>query len=262
MKIDDPTPKSFLDHLEDLRWVILKGLAVLVVGMVACLAFVKPLLQLLYVPLRRAGQEPESMLRVLGVVDPLSIQIELGLTGGVILALPFILYFIAGFLLPALTRREARAILPALAAGAVLFLGGVAFCFQWILPQTLRWFDSLNHYMGIRTEWTLQNYIDFVLQMLLAFGVSFEMPLVLVILNVLGIVSSAALRHYRRHVFLGIVVLACCVVPSTDPFSLGMLVVPMYVLFELTILVTGFLERKKVDSAEWPGQWPDDGPQG
>lgn len=260
MKIDDPTPKSFLDHLEELRWVILKGMAVFALAAGACLALTKQLLELLYVPLTRAGQDPGSMLRVLGVVDPLSIQIELGLMGGVLLALPFVLYFVAGFLLPGLTRREARAILPAFAAGTVLFAGGVLFCYELILPQTLRFFIGYNAYFGFRTEWTIQNYIDFVLQMLLAFGLSFELPLVLVVLNVLGILSCAALKHYRRHVFLGIVVLACCVVPATDPFSLGMLVVPMYVLFELTILVTGFLEKKRVDSADWPDQWPT-GPQ-
>ncbi|MDE1170154.1 MAG: twin-arginine translocase subunit TatC [Verrucomicrobium sp.] len=243
MKVDDPTPKSFLDHLEDLRWVIIKSAVVFAVAAGASLAFTKPLLQLLYEPLRRAGQDPAQMLRVLGVIDPLSIQLDLALMGGVLVALPFVLYFVGQFVLPGLTRREARALLPAFFAGALLFVGGVVFCFKLLLPQTLRFFFDLAAWQGFRTEWTVQNYVDFVLQMLLAFGLSFELPLVLVLLNVLGIVSSAGLRQYRRHTLVGLVVFASCVVPATDPFSLGTLILPMYCLYEATIWITRMLEK-------------------
>ena len=254
MKIEDRAEKSFLDHLEDLRWVIIKSALAFAAGAAVCFGFAQPLLQVLYLPLRRAGQDPATMLRVLGVVDPLSIQIDLALTGGLTLSLPFILYFVAQFVLPALTRREARAIVPAFAAGTLLFAGGVLFCYFLILPQTLRFFIAYNAHFGFRTEWTVQNYIDFLLQMLLAFGISFELPLVLVLLNVLGIVPSATLGRYRRHAVVILVVLACCVVPATDPFSIGMLVVPMYLLFEGTIWFTRLLERRKPQDPAWPNE--------
>ena len=252
MKIDDPTPKTILDHLEDLRWVLIKAAGAFAIAAGLGLVFTKQLLVFLYEPLVLDKQNPTDFLKVLSPTDPLSIQINLSLMGGLIVSLPFILWFVAQFILPALTRREARAILPAFAAGAILFAGGVAFCYFLILPQTIHWFIKYNEYFGFQTSWTASNYIDFTLQMLLAFGVSFEMPLVLLVLILLGIVKSATLANYRRHAFLGIVVLACCVVPATDPFSLGMLVLPMYLLFEATIWIGRALERRKEAAQAWP----------
>jgi sec-independent protein translocase protein TatC len=184
------------------------------------------------------------MLRVLGVVDPLSIQIDMALLGGLVGSLPFLLFFLAQFLLPGLTRREARLLVPAFIAGAFLFMGGVAFCYQWILPETLRFFIAYNAHLDFRTEWTVQNYIDFVLQMFLAFGLSFELPLVLLALNRLGLIRAETLRQSRRHAVVILVVLASCVVPATDPFSIGMLVVPMYLLFEVTVWLATLFERR------------------
>lgn len=252
MKINDQTAKGFLDHVEDLRWVIIRAIAALAVGVLISLALTKPFLEVLYHPLRRAGQNPEEMLRVFGVTDALSIQISLALSGGVLIALPFILYFFAGFLLPALTPREARALIPAFVAGTFLFLGGIVFCYFLILPQTLSFFFEFDHYLGIRSEWTVQSYIDFVTQMLLAFGLAFELPLVLIVLNVLRIVRRATLARYRRHTAFALLIVACCVVPSTDPFSLLMMAGPMYLLFELTLFLMVFIEKKQGD-ASGPG---------
>ena len=131
MKVNDQTTKGFLDHVEDLRWMLIRSFGALAIGMTVSLALTKPFLQVLYIPLKKAGQDPTTFLRVLGVADGLSIVIDLAISGGVLLALPFILYFIAGFLLPALTRREARALIPAFVAGAFLF---VVSCF--VMPTT------------------------------------------------------------------------------------------------------------------------------
>ncbi|SDT98279.1 Sec-independent protein translocase TatC [Verrucomicrobium sp. GAS474] len=247
MKVNDQTTKSFLDHVEDLRWMLIRGFAALAIGMTISLALTKPFLEILYHPLRLAGQNPGEMLRVLGVADALSIQISLALSGGVLIALPFILYFLASFLLPALTPREARALIPAFVAGALLFVGGAFFCYELILPQTLKFFYEFDAWLGFRTEWTVQSYIDFVTQMLLAFGLSFELPLVLLVLNILGIVRRATLARYRRHTAFILFILACCVVPSTDPFSLLMMAGPMYLLFEGTLVIMWFVERRRGD---------------
>jgi len=252
MKIYDSTPKPFLDHLEDLRWVLIKSGIAFGAAFLGGLGLTKPLLLLLYQPLIRAGQDPASMLRVLGVADPLGIQIDLGFLSGILISLPFILFFLGQFLLPALTPREARALLPSFAAGAFLFAGGVAFCFYVIIPQTLRFFIKYNDYLGFRTEWTIQNYVDFLLQMLLAFGISFELPLVLVLLNIFGIVRHGTLKRYRRHTFVLLVILACCIIPATDPLSLSMLIVPMYGLFEMTLAILWFLERGRREEEIWP----------
>ncbi len=235
--------KPFLDHLEDLRTMLIKSVLALGLGIIICFFAVKPILILLMEPLRKIGEDPKTFLRVLGVIDPFSIQIEMSLLGGVILALPFVLYFIGQFVLPALNPTEKKYLLPTFAIGAFLFLTGICFCYFFLLPRTLSFFLEYNNYLGIRTEWTIQNYIDFVVQMLVGFGLAFELPLVILILNFFGIVSNRTLREYRRHAVVFIVIAASCIMPTYDLFSLTLLCLPMYVLYELCIAITWFREK-------------------
>jgi sec-independent protein translocase protein TatC len=243
--MQEPESKPFLDHLEDLRDMLLKSAAALGIGMAACFFATKPIMEILLHPLRAIGEDPKNFLRVLGVIDPFSIQINISLFGGAILALPFILYYIGQFVLPALTDREKKFLLPAFTAGAVLFIGGVMFCYFVLMPKTLRFFLDYSAWMGVESQWTLSNYISFTVQMLLAFGISFELPLVLLILNVFGLVSSAFLSEKRRHAAVVIVIFAACITPTSDFFSLALLSVPMYLLYEACVWITLFREKKQ-----------------
>ena len=248
-EVDDPiTPetKPFLSHLEDLRWTIIRSLAALAVGVAICAFAVRPILNLLYVPLFKAGHDPKDFLRSLNVVDPFSIHMEIAIFGGVILALPFMLYFISQFLLPALTVAERRFLGPVFAGGALLFAVGVSFCYFLVLSSTLKFFLAYNNYLGFGTMWTAKALIDFEVQMLAGFGLAFEMPLVILVLNLLGLVSASQLASKRRHAAFIIFIAACCIIPSTDLFSLSVLSVPMYLLFELCIVIARFVERGKV----------------
>src|SRR5271155_4106820 len=129
--------KPFLAHLEDLRWTVIRCFLVLVAGMVVCAFSAKEILRALYHPYRQAGQDPKSLFNF-GVVDPFSIHMEISIFGGIILSLPFLLYFIGQFLLPALTPREKRFIAPVFGAGAALFVVGVTFCYAFVLKATLQ----------------------------------------------------------------------------------------------------------------------------
>jgi sec-independent protein translocase protein TatC len=240
-----PDTKPFLAHLEDLRWTIIRSLAALAVGVAACAFGVRPILDVLYVPVRKAGHDPKDFLRTLGVVDPFTIHLEIALFGGLMVALPAILYFLGQFLLPALTARERRMLGPVFAGGAVLFAVGVAFCYFLVLSTTLKFFLGYNDYLGFGTMWTAKALIDFEVQMLAGFGLAFEMPLVVLVLNLMGLVSAATLASKRRHAALIIFVAACCIIPSTDLFSLSVLSVPMYLLFELCILISKIVEGTK-----------------
>src|SRR5476651_707363 len=131
--------KSFLAHLEDLRWTIIRCVAALAVGVIICAFTAKYILQALYHPYREAGRDPKSLF-TFGVVDPFSIHMEISLFGGVILSLPLLLYFIGQFLLPALTLSERRFLVPVFAVGAVLFAIGVTFCYEFVLKATLQFF--------------------------------------------------------------------------------------------------------------------------
>ena len=237
--------KSFLGHLEDLRWTIFRCLGALATGMAVCAFSVKAILKLLYRPLIQAGHDPHEFLKNFNVVDPFSIHMEISIFGGVILSLPALLYFVGQFVLPALTPREKKFLAPIFGAGALLFLVGVLFCYFVVLKTTLLFFLGYSDYLGFGTMWTAKGLIDFEVQMLAGFGLAFEMPLVILVLNLFGIVSAAQLAAKRRHAAVIIFVAACCIIPSTDLFSLSVMTVPMYVLYEACIWIARLVERKK-----------------
>jgi sec-independent protein translocase protein TatC len=237
--------KPFLSHLEDLRWTLFRCICALAVGVGISAFCAKRILHLLYRPLIATGHDPKEMLRTLGVVDPFSIHMEISLFGGLILSLPLLLYFLGQFLLPALTVREKRFLGPLFAAGAVLFLVGVTFCYMFVLKATLQFFLGYNDYFGWGTMWTVKSLIDFEVQMLVGFGAAFELPLVILVLNLFGLVSSRQLAQKRRHAALIIFIAACCIIPSTDIFSLSVLTVPMYVLYEACIWIARIVEGRK-----------------
>jgi sec-independent protein translocase protein TatC len=236
--------KPFLAHLEDLRWTIIRCLGALIVGVVICAFSAKFILKALYRPYKQAGHDPKTLFNF-GVVDPFSIHMEISIFGGVILSLPFVLYFMGQFLLPALTARERRFLAPIFFAGAILFVVGVTFCYAFVLKATLQFFFGYSDYLGFGATWTAKALIDFEVQMLLGFGLAFELPLVILVLNLLGIVSAEQLAAKRRHAALAIFIAACCIIPSTDLFSLSVLTVPMYLLYESCIWIARIVEKRK-----------------
>jgi sec-independent protein translocase protein TatC len=225
--------------------MLIKMAGVLGVMMGICFFETKEILLILQWPMVRAGLDPKEYMQVLGIIDPFNIQIDIALAGGVVMSLPALLYFFGEFLLPALTPREKRFLLPTFSVGAVLFIVGVLFCYFMLLPTTLQFFKEYNDYFGFRTQWTMQNYIDFATQMLLAFGLCFELPLVIVILNIFGIVSHEALAGHRRHAAVIILIAAACITPGSDLYSLLALSLPMYFLYEASLWVTWWQERKR-----------------
>jgi len=244
------TPKPFLEHLEDLRWTLVKSFIAVGLSMGLCWLFLRQIIELVKHPLQVVCEKKDipidEFLFTLNVVDPLTISIETGLFAGLILSLPFVFFFIGQFVLPALRPTEKKLLLPTFAAGGLLFVAGVMFCYFLILPQALRFFIEWNEWFGWRAQWPIQSYIGFVLQMVVAFGLSFELPLVIAVLAQLGIVSREKLGHYRRHAIVALVVFAACVTPTSDPFTLGMMFGPMYLLYEISIIVAGMIEKRRL----------------
>ena len=249
MPRDGLETKPFLHHLEDLRWTLFRCIAALALGAVIC-AFGTPyILKALYRPYIEAGRNPKDLFN-LGVVDPFSIHMEISVFGGIILALPAMLYFAGQFLLPALTAKEKSYLAPVFAAGTGLFAVGIFFCYEFVLKAAIKFFVDYSAYLGFTTMWTAKGLIDFEVQMLVGFGLAFEFPLVLLVLNLFGLVTSAQLASKRRHAAVAIFIAACCIIPSTDPFSLSLMTVPLYVLYESCIWISRMVERKK--SADEP----------
>ena len=240
--------KPFLDHLEDLRGLILKCAGAIGAGAILGITGIGTVMEILRRPLTQAQGEnalnsPGTLL-ALQVTDPMTVTLQIGLGAGMLLALPIVLYFVGEYLLPALEPREKKLLVPTFLAGAFLFLLGASFCYFLVLPRALAFFQAFNLWLGLETSWTMASYTDFVLQMLVGFGLSFELPLVMVLLARLGILARATVAEHRRHAVIVLLVLAACVTPTSDPFNLALMFVPLYGLFELGLAGMGWAERK------------------
>ena len=236
--------KPFLEHLEDLRWMLIKMIATLGIAMVACFFFASQLLRVLIYPLQRAAGDAEPFLRTLEVTGGFTVALKLALYAGVLVSCPLLLYFLAQFVLPALTRREKDILAPVLASGVGLFLVGVALAYWIVIPKALRFFIEYNRHLHIRSEWTIQNYVSFVTLISLAFGVAFEMPMVVLALARLGIVTHHFLRHKRPYAIPLIFFVAAVITPP-DLMSQILLGVPMCLLYEACIWIAWWMERRK-----------------
>jgi sec-independent protein translocase protein TatC len=235
--------KPFLDHLEDLRWTIIKISLVIAVAAILCFAFAPQLLGLIIQPLQRVVEDPRPFLRVLEVTGGFTVTIKIAVMAGLVLASPFVLYFLAQFILPALTTQERRMLRPVFASATLLFLAGCALAYFVVLPLALGFFIAYNERLGISSEWTLQSYVGFVTMMLIAFGVCFELPLVVLVLARLGIVTQEFLRQ-KRPLFLVMILVVAAVLTPPDLISQVLLAVPMILLFEACIWIAGWMERR------------------
>ena len=247
---DSSVLKPFLEHLEDLRWMLIKMIVALAVAMVLSFFFAQELLAVLIWPLKRVTDNPQPFLRTLEVTGGFTLAMTLSLYAGIVIACPFLLYFLAQFILPALTRREKGLLTPAFTAGTALFLLGVSLAYFVVIPAGLRFFIEYNKYLGIRSEWTIDNYVSFVSHMTLAFGICFELPLVVLILAKLGIVTHEFLRQKRPYVIVLIFIIAAVITPTTDMVNQSLLAVPMCFLYEACIWIAWGMERRKRRESE------------
>lgn len=234
----------FLDHLEELRWRLIKAIAAIIIGFILGFVIVTKynVLELLIDPLRPViGQEK---LKYLSPGDPFFITLGLALTVGGLIAFPIIVSQLWGFISPALMPREKRAIVPALYLGLLLFAGGVALGYYIVLPMTLRFFMSFQT-ASLEQNIVIGPYIGLVVKILVAFGVLFELPVVVLILSSLGLVTSKFLRSKRRFAIAGIAFVAAIATPG-DAVSLTIFLMgPLIVLYELSILLAMLMERRR-----------------
>ena len=253
-----PAEMPFLDHLEELRWRILWGLLALAVGTGAGLLVVLklPVLGWLMEPIREhltAGK-----LVYLGPADGFIITLQLGLTIGILLASPIVIFQIWAFLSPALHPTEKRAIIPALYLGLVLFAAGAAMGYFLALPMTIQFL------MGFQAETMVPQitaglYFSFVTKMLLAFGIIFELPVVVLLLSALGVITSAFLRSKRRYAIAGMAILASMITPGDVITVTVLMMLPLVLLYELSIALARLVERgrERRAAAELPDATPE-----
>lgn len=240
----DTGEKSFLDHLEDLRATLLVCAGWLGLGILIAVPLTPWAVGVLKAPLARTGVNPDTFLRVLHVTSGLTVAMKTAFWGGLLLAIPGMVYAVARFVVPGLTARETRVARQAMGFAALLFMGGVAMGYFMTLPVALRMLFRINRWLGVEADFVeLSDYIAFVLKLLIAFGLAFELPVVVTALGAAGLVSSAQLAAGRNYVIVGIMIVAMLLTPP-DPLTLLMMAVPMWLLYELCIVIIRFNERR------------------
>ena len=212
--------------------------------MVVCFAFRFRLMHLVELPLL-AGIPAFDLkgLTSLHPGDSMTVSIQLSFYAGIIISFPLLLYFLADFVLPALTPKEKSFVLPGVGVSFALFLTGVLLCFKVVLPMTLRWLWNDQQNMGMHSDWTVAFYISFATQFVLIFGLTFEMPVVVIALVKIGLLNVSLLRRTRAYAFVIILIFSAFVAPSGDPITLGVFAGPMLLLYESCIWIAYLMER-------------------
>jgi len=237
--------KSFFDHLDDLRSTLIGCATALLVGILVAAPLAPLTTRVLQVPLRQAGEDPATFLRVLNVTGGFSVAMSVIFWSGLLFSLPFMVVILARFVAPGLTPRERTAALRASWLAVALFIAGVCLGYFAALPAALRWLIGINSWLGMRCEFVeFSTYTGFILRLLLAFGLAFELPVGVLVLGHLGLVSVAQLRSRRRVAIVLIFLLAAILTPTPDAYSQILLAVPMVGLYELCIVLLNWQGRR------------------
>jgi sec-independent protein translocase protein TatC len=239
--------KPFLDHMEDLRWVIIKVLIVLILCMVAAFWNRTELIRILQHPLWIADPTGEiaASIRTDNIIDSFMISFKMAFYVGLIMSLPFILYFIADFVLPALTKKEKRMLIPGFGMGTVLFAAGACASYFYIVPHTILFFWNDTKELGLHAIWTWRSYISFFTWLILGFGLMCEVPLIVLLLAGFGIVSHKFLASTRSYAIVIILTLAAVVAPTPDPVTFLILGLPIILMYEACIWIVWALEGRR-----------------
>jgi sec-independent protein translocase protein TatC len=190
-----------------------------------------------------------------GIASGLMLQLKLCATAGVVASSPYWLYQIWAFIMPGLHPHEKRWTKVFVAVAGPLFMLGVAIGY-YVLPRGLQFLISLNTPADFRNLNDFTNFYTFVVRMLLVFGISFEIPLFVVLLSLAGVVSGKSLARHRSWIVVGTFVFAAVATPSTDPFSMTLLAVPMTILFLVSEVIARIIDRRR--AREGTAQWDDD----
>jgi sec-independent protein translocase protein TatC len=242
----------FLDHLEELRWRLLWSVVAIVVMAIVGFFLVTRLnvLGILIAPIQpflNGGK-----LKFLSPTEPFFITLKLAIIVGLILASPIIIYHIWSFLSPALLPSEKRVIVPALYMGVLLFMAGVAMAYYLVLPMTLRFTMSFQT-EALEQSIVIGEYMSVVTRLLLAFGIVFEMPVVILILSALGLVTPEFLADKRRYAIAMITVASAMLTPGDVITVTLMMMAPLMLLYELSILLSRVMFRRRVAAAAAEG---------
>lgn len=236
---------TFWDHLDELRTVIIRSL--IVIGIMAVIAFCLKdwLFAIVLAPsssdfiiYRWMGIPPFTLhLMNTGLTEQFMIHMKVALYTGLLVASPYIIYSIFGFVAPGLYTNEQQAARRVATAAYAMFLLGTLLNYLLIFPLTVRFLGTYQVSEAVDNMLTIQSYVDTLISMSLVMGIVFELPVVSAILGRMGIINRSIMREYRRHAIVGILVVSAIITPTTDVITLFIVAMPIWLLYEISILL-------------------------
>ena len=246
-------PQTFWDHLDVLRSVLIRIAAAIVVFAVAAFLMKDELFGVVLAPrssdfltYRLLGAAPfELHLMNTGLTEQFMIHMRTAMYAGLLVASPYILYELFSFVSPALYKNEQRYAVWIVGAAYAMFLLGTLVNYFVVFPLTVRFLGTYQVSPDVANMLTLQSYIDTLLDMSLVMGIVFELPVVCGLMGRMGLLTDEWMSEYRRHAVVAILIVAAIITPTTDVFTLFIVALPIYLLYELSIWIVKLTKRNK-----------------
>ena len=238
----DPAGKmGFLDHLEELRWRIIKTLLAIIVGSAVSFVYIDQILEILLKPTTSTSYR--IALQVLSVQGMFLIKWFIAFISGFVLAMPVVVYQIWKFVTPGLKINEKRYALPVVLFACISFITGVSFGYLVLIPFSLEFFSGMGAGL-VENNFSITYYFSFLTWLLLGAGLVFQLPVLSLFLSAIGVLTPPFMRHYRRHAIVTILILSSFITPP-DPVSMLMMAVPLVVLYEISIGVSWMVNHRR-----------------
>ena len=232
----------FLDHLEELRWRLIKSMVIILIGAFITYRISDEIIRLLLLPTNLL--DINVNLQVLKITSMFSIKLSVALFGGIIFGLPVLLFQFWQFVSPAFERQHGYSILFVILFSSFFFLIGMSFAFYLMIPFSLTFFTSLiSSTVPINYNFTLEGYLIYVLWLILGCGLLFQLPVISVFLTRIGILTPDFLKHYRKFSIIMLLIISAILTPP-DPLSQIIIVIPLLLLYEFSILISRLLQPK------------------
>jgi len=242
---NDTSPMTFWDHLDELRGVIIRALLVTAVAAAVAFCLKEPLFDIVLAPrsgdfitYRLMGVEPfEISLMNTGLTEQFMIHLKTAFYAGLLVASPYIIYLLFGFIQPALYDNERRYATTLVGSGYLMFMVGTLLNYLLIFPLTVKFLGTYQVSPDVANMLTLQSYIDTLIMMSLMMGVVFELPVVSWLLGRMGLLTAGMMQTWRKHAIVAILIVSAIITPTTDAFTLFVVALPIWLLYELSILI-------------------------
>lgn len=233
--------QTLLEHLSELRERIIKSFIALLVGTIVAMFFTVPALEFLTRPLG------ERVPQTIYPTESLLVYFRIAFIGGVALAMPVLVYQIVAFLLPGLLPEERKYLYFLIPGVTICFIGGVLFSVLVMLPAAINFMQGFLETV-VDNRWALDQYISFITRVMFAMGVVFQTPLVLLFLAKIGLINTMQLRSFRKYAVLLTAVVAAIITPTPDPLNMAIVMIPLYLLYELGVILVWITGGNKTRS--------------